>query len=185
MSDREWITDRLPTEADADEDGDVCVRNRPEAVPSGRPYFHWSMVLPGMAWCHTDIWEAPTKPALAAGQRWRRRDGEVVTITEHDTSNDTDYPFRAGGHWYRVDGTSCIDDSNADLVELIEPAAELEPVTTTRRFVSISRTDWTAEASDGYTLDAIADDGTAWWKHSYQAQWTQHTPLPDCEVPRF
>lgn len=48
-----------------------------------------------------------------------------------------------------------------------------------RRFVSISRTDWTAEESDGYSLDAIADDGTAWWKHSYQAQWTQHMPLPE------
>lgn len=81
MSNRKWITDRLPTAADADEDGDVTVQNRPKAEPSDAPYFEWELVLPGMAWCHTDIWEqenepvpAP-KPALAVGQRWRRRDG--------------------------------------------------------------------------------------------------------------
>jgi len=182
----EWITNRLPTEADADDDGDVTVQNRPETEPSAGPYFNWKLVVPGMAWTHTDTWVEPAEPvkqALAVGQQWRRRDGEVVTISTHDVSDYTGYPFCAGGHWYRVDGSSCINDSDADLVELIEPAAE--PATTLRRFVSISRTDWTAEESDGHTLDAIADDGTAWWKHSYQTQWTQHMPLPVHEMPRF
>lgn len=183
MSNRKWITDRLPTKADADEDGDVCVRNRPEAVPSGPPYFHWSMVLPGMTWCHTDIWEASAKPALAAGQRWRRRDGEVVTITEHDTINDNDYPFCAGDHWYHADGTSCIDDSGVDLVELIEPAAEPETVTTPRRFVSISRTVWMNQGvSQCHTIDAVADDGTAWWKVPGETEWQEMPALPAREV---
>jgi len=176
----EWITNRLPTEADADDDGDVTVQNRPETEPSAGSYFNWKMVVPGMAWTHSDFWVEPQKPALAVGQQWRRRDGVVVTISRYDVSHDL---FYAGGHWHRVDGSSCINHSDADLVELIEPAAELEPAHMPRRFVSISRTDWTAEESDGHTLDAIADDGTAWWKHSYQSQWTQHPPLPSIEVP--
>lgn len=147
MSDREWITDRLPTEADADEDGDVTVQNRLDVEPSAGVYFIWSMVRPGMAWTHTDIWEAPTKSVLAVGQRWRRLDGKVVKITSYDTSMSMTCPFIAEGFLYAPDG-SAPGASDFDLVELIEPAAEHTP----RRFVSISRT-------DGHTLDAIADDG--------------------------
>ena len=51
-----------------------------------------------------------------------------------------------------------------------------------RRFVSISRTVHIA----GHTLDAIADDGTAWWKalgSDDQTEWQQLSPLPARELP--
>ena len=115
MSD--WITDRLPTEADADRDGEVAVKQRPASA--SHPYFHWSSVKPGMAWRRTDYWVAP------------------------------------------------------------EPAV---PATQPRRFVSISRTVQPA----GHTLDAIADDGTAWWKvlgSDDQTDWHQLSPLPAREFP--
>jgi hypothetical protein len=184
----DWITDRLPTADDADEDGNVCVRNRPEAVP-WCAYFHWSMVLPGMAWCHTDTWEAPAKPALAVGQRWRRRDGAMVTIEHYNPNVSTTCPFGADGFVYAPDGTAP-GAPDADLVELIEPAAEPaaepEPVTTPRRFVSISRTVWLDQGGIQYDyIDAVADDGTAWWMGPDETEWQQAPALPAREVPRF
>jgi len=45
---------------------------------------------------------------------------------------------------------------------------------TPRRFVSINRT----YHDLGQTIDAIADDGTAWWMLASQGQWIQLPPLP-------
>ena len=44
-----------------------------------------------------------------------------------------------------------------------------------RRIVSISRTVYGAT----HTIDAVADDGTAWWKVPGGATWTQLPALPD------
>jgi hypothetical protein len=57
MSNAEWITDRLPTEADGDQDGDVRM------VRCGVYYLaHWSYVGSGAPWQHTSCWEPPTEP---------------------------------------------------------------------------------------------------------------------------
>ena len=49
-----------------------------------------------------------------------------------------------------------------------------------RRFVSLART---LLPDGGHTLDAIADDGTAWWLivgvEGAPEGWTQLHPLPD------
>lgn len=58
------------------------------------------------------------------------------------------------------------------------PAA---PTTEPRRFVSISRT---IVSDEDHILDAIADDGTAWFFHGARfSTWMQLRPLPDYEVP--
>ncbi len=58
---QEWITDRLPTEADGDIDGEVRMMLRPNV--SGAKYFaHWSCVGAGAFWQHTSCWEPPTEP---------------------------------------------------------------------------------------------------------------------------
>jgi hypothetical protein len=57
----EWITDRLPTEADGDRDGDVWMRH----VSSSEHNFfaHWSHVGPGAPWQRTTHWKKPpTEP---------------------------------------------------------------------------------------------------------------------------
>jgi len=47
----EWITDRLPTEADADEDGDVRVPRRHALGPEeGWWYQHHTLIVPGQPW---------------------------------------------------------------------------------------------------------------------------------------
>jgi hypothetical protein len=45
----EWITDRLPTAADADSDGDVNVPWRVDQHPSTN-YQHYTLVVPGQPW---------------------------------------------------------------------------------------------------------------------------------------
>jgi hypothetical protein len=60
MSNAEWITDRLPTEADGDMDGDVLMRRRPAF--SEYNYAHWSHIGLGAPWQRTDYWEPPTEP---------------------------------------------------------------------------------------------------------------------------
>lgn len=62
------------------------------------------------------------------------------------------------------------------------PAAEPAPtVTEPRRFVSISRT---ILGDEDHILDAIADDGTAWFLHASRfCTWMPMKPLPDYEVP--
>ena len=122
MSD--WIIDRPPTEADADCDGDVAVKQRPGS--DAFAYFHWSFVKPGMVWGRTSYWSAP-EPAARAVQSRR----------------------------------------------FVARAMQ------SRRFVSISRT----VHDHGHTLDAIADDGTAWWKVADHTEWRQMSPLPARELP--
>lgn len=72
-----------------------------------------------------------------------------------------------------------------------EPEPQPAPASPARRFVSISRT--ILECGD-HILDAIDDEGIAWWKRldtsphhpafpMPQPEWHRMTPLPDREVP--
>lgn len=59
-----WITDRLPTRADADEWGLVLVRHL--GLKSSQVIAHWSN-LAGAEWRHTSDWTPPTpEPTPAA-----------------------------------------------------------------------------------------------------------------------
>jgi uncharacterized protein YceH (UPF0502 family) len=57
---QQWITDRLPTRADGDQDGEVRLRSRPGS--SEYNFAHWSYVGPGAPWQHTSYWKPPTEP---------------------------------------------------------------------------------------------------------------------------
>ena len=108
-----WITDRLPTEADGDHDGDVI-----GLLPGGLTWYviHWSEIGPYQPWL----------------------------------------PFTP-------------------------PGATPEPAvpTSQRRIVSITRT---VQETGHHTIDAVADDGTAWWKVPGDVEWTQLPALPKREV---
>jgi hypothetical protein len=59
---QEWITDRPPTEADGDMDGDVRMVPRPN-VSNTWCLAHWSCVGAGAFWQHTNtFWRPPTEP---------------------------------------------------------------------------------------------------------------------------
>jgi hypothetical protein len=63
----EWITDRLPTEADGDMDGNVWMRH--VSSPEHNFFAHWSHVGPGAPWRRTIYWKPPTEPTPAEPDR--------------------------------------------------------------------------------------------------------------------
>lgn len=61
----------------------------------------------------------------------------------------------------------------------MNPDSTATQIPTRRRFVSITRT--VHPSGDGYNLDAVANDGTAWhrrWSPYIATGWEQHPPLP-------
>ena len=70
-----WITDRLPTEADADDDGDVLVLSN-----SGKTWYatDWEVVRPGQSWLPF-IPPTGSRPSVPTSQPRR-----IVSITESE-----------------------------------------------------------------------------------------------------
>lgn len=66
MSAPEWITDRLPTEADGDADGEVVVLGSSECGDNYYVYSHWTLVRPGEGWYVVSNEE----PELTQRPRW-------------------------------------------------------------------------------------------------------------------
>jgi hypothetical protein len=161
----EWITHRLPTKADGDGEGDVRVPRDSEGTAWW--FQHYSLIVPGQPWWSHRIperVEVEPAPALvvAVGQQWRRRNGEVVTITQLDPG--TDFPICVGyGCWHRADGTICLDHADHDLIELVSGPAPAP----TRKVVQIA-----AAEND---VCALCDDGTVW---SYCSDWAQLPAIP-------
>ena len=176
MTTNDWIADRRPTEADGDSDGDVRARRNPD--DSDYSYLHWSYVGEATPWKHCAYWQpptTPTKPALAVGQRWRRRDGEVVTVRLN-----SDGSFKADGWGYMPDGTAPFPNSPDLRLELIE----LLPTPAPRKFKETPKRTVT---DFGHTIDAIDDDGVAWWMvigpdDCSDTEWHQLLPLPAKEA---
>jgi hypothetical protein len=176
----EWITDRLPTVADAD-GYLVQVPQSPDSHQGGKCWQHYSLIIPGQPWWSPRVPErvevepapAPTL-SFAVGQQWRNRNGQVVTITEIDHHANTAIPILAdNGFWYRADGTSCINHSEDDLIELVsgpEPAPAPAP---TRKVVQIAV---------GVELLALCDDGTMWAISKPGGPWTQIRAIPQPEA---
>ena len=54
MTDTDWITDRLPTEADADGHGEVLAQDEPWGS-----FTEWEAVTTGTPWRHTSTWRSP------------------------------------------------------------------------------------------------------------------------------
>ena len=99
----EWITGRLPTAADADEDGDVRVRYETGGAPENGVFAHYSVIVPGQPWWSRNAAAQPTPPPApaptrvvtamtAAGPRFYAacNDGTIWTMGN------------LGGEWYPI-----------------------------------------------------------------------------------
>ena len=65
-----WITDRLPTAADADQDGEVCIVTGPgRNGDDDWAFVHWSYVGQRAPWKHTGDWQPPTQLASSESER--------------------------------------------------------------------------------------------------------------------
>ena len=90
-----WITHRLPTEADADHDGEIIIPRRPGNPPNPLCdcFQHYSLVLPGQPWwslkLSTPIQQsAPTTTTRKAIQITSCVDGNTGQGLLHALCND-------------------------------------------------------------------------------------------------
>jgi len=66
----QWITDRLPTKADGDMDGDVRMSSRPTcSIGHNFVLVHWSYVGPSAPWQHTSYWKPSAEPETTEPDR--------------------------------------------------------------------------------------------------------------------
>ena len=72
----EWITDRLPTEADVDSDGDVVIKFAQDSEPEEGTYAHFTVVVPGQPWWSRRAAARGAHPAPAPAPATAR----VVTV---------------------------------------------------------------------------------------------------------
>ena len=65
MTDTDWITDRPPTEADADEHGEVLAQmpSRMKPGETWSAFTEWEQIPAGTPWRHTSMWGATPDPA--------------------------------------------------------------------------------------------------------------------------
>jgi hypothetical protein len=174
----DWITDRLPTEPDANAGGDVRV---PRDSEGDEWWFqHYSLVVPGQPWWSEKAAQrvepapAPTL-SLAVGQQWRRRDGKVVVIDRinRDHRWGETHPFWAGGYSYTEKGACNALGEPGNSLDLIELVSGPEPAPAPTREVVLI-------AAAGSELYALCDDVTIWILG--HPGWTQLPAIPQPEA---
>lgn len=90
-----WITDRPPTEADGDEDGDVV------ALCDGRKGWyatHWESVYPGQPWLPFSPPGATPEPAAPTSQ-------PSIECDAHDADSVAAVADDGSAWWLSADGT--------------------------------------------------------------------------------
>jgi hypothetical protein len=89
----DWITNRLPTAADADHEGDGWLPEVPKALTgdcSENSWQHWSLVVPGQPWWSEKAAANPTPPATSPAPAPTRK---VVQIAVESPATEGDYAY--------------------------------------------------------------------------------------------
>ena len=93
---QDWIKDRPPTFEDGDDEGDVYI-NYVESPEGNFSACHWSMVMIGAYWRHTESWVAPTHVSSQEGWITDRppchqdADSEGLILTQDENSKTPQY----------------------------------------------------------------------------------------------
>lgn len=192
----DWITNRPPTEADADKFGNVIICITPRLCKDLSRFEKWHDITLGWPWRHTSLWTpqapapepTPAAPEFKVGQVWRNRDGQTSRIIWIE-DGDTKFPIMTnlictdlkGGYWHWSNGKSCLSDGDQDherdLVELIsDNPPQPEPVVTALTPAAPEPEPEKAtrgflafsrvEYSNGFVDSAVGTDRTAWVRHS-------------------
>jgi hypothetical protein len=184
----DWITDRLPTQTDADIDGDVLIPGE----YNDECFVEWATVHDGEPWQQPDRYEQIKDNTIE--DRWITSRQPLESDGNKDGAvHVRKYPNKSWGvniHWSYV-GPGVPWEHTRDYEGVIEPIPfealpediPEEPVleknesTPSRTFFSIKRT-----YVNGHFFDAIASDGTAWWRYAdglgSNTYWIRHPPLP-------
>lgn len=101
MTDTDWITDRLPTEADADEHGEVLAQLPFGLSPAATwsTTLEWDEVPTGAPWRHTSIWGAtPTTTIPRLFTSITHTDDRYLALADDGTAW-----FNFGNGWMQLD----------------------------------------------------------------------------------
>jgi hypothetical protein len=107
----EWITDRLPTATDGDEEGDVCIVTGPgRDGEEDYGFIHWSYVGARAPWRHSRDWEPPDEPEH---QACRLLEPAKADATEASMVNCHWYgpppsPYTSTSDWFKKEGSKGI-----------------------------------------------------------------------------
>jgi len=102
----QWITNRLPTMEDADEDGEVMVKTARVQSPADGDFAHYSVVVPGQPWWSRKarfrqmIHAAPPAPAPTRVVTALASDAEFGTIAA--CNDGTIWNIGSGPEWTRL-----------------------------------------------------------------------------------
>lgn len=190
----DWITDRLPTEADADENGDVYVCTSPQLNKELFDCENWHDVTLGWPWRHTDLWTPPTPapeptPAAPELEPEAKPGGWITrppTLEDADCNGNVEYSYLCALsgikneyiNWRLLTLTFGSVWRHTSLWKPPTPAApepKPEAEKAARGFAQII---WHPENQEQI---AIATDGTAWRRFVVCGDWEnweQVTPLP-------
>ena len=102
----------------------------------------------------------------------------LPTETDGDAKGEVIALTIGGKRWYKNPWDRI--EPGQPWLPFIPPYA---PTNQRRRIISIIRTVWMDQGgSQSHTIDAVADDGTAWWMVPGEVEWSQLPALPDREV---
>ena len=161
-----FITDRLPTEADADCDGDVRL-----AHDESYTLVKWQFIASGAPWTHTERWrEVNTPQPVLSG--WIN---DRLPCPE-DADNDGDVLVPVGdfeGEQWGEQWTNWENIKEGDTWRHNTGGIVIGPVKP-RTFASVI-----PRPGGEDCLIAVANDGTAWKMSTYTSEWSQLPALPN------
>ena len=170
----DWITHRLPTAADAGDDGDVQIPETPNEPPSEDltcNWQHWSLVVPGQPWWSVKA-AANASPAPAPFHP------EPFDVRRFSTDAR---PFIRGNGFDGLELGENLEEANKFISWINARLSLLAPASApTRKVVQIAVTPNTPEKKT--TLYALCSDSTIWWISDCSAFWTQIPPIPQPEA---
>ena len=108
-----FITDRLPTADDGDNDGDVCIERRPGQGNTDPAMIHWSYVKEGTPWRHTACWR-PRRELPGVNGQWIRANAVKPTATDADKDGHVQVYRESSDscvHWYNWHSWDNLDNS--------------------------------------------------------------------------
>jgi hypothetical protein len=161
-----WIVDRLPTNADADKDGDVLVCTTPRLSLEDMEYEKWHDVTHGWPWRPTKYWTPPIPEPTPAAPEPELEPKPEPQLREDYTTCLNCYVV------YKSSKSRC---PNCGYGFVPEP----EPEKATRGFLEFTRVRY----QDGFIDCAIGTDHTAFIRFSAvrcfsEPDWVQVRPLP-------
>jgi hypothetical protein len=173
----DWITHRLPTEADADDDGDVKVPYSIETLTKGPGYsynyLHYSIAVPGQPWWSEEA-AANASPAPAPSHP------EPFDVRRFSTDAR---PFIRGNGFDGLELGENLEEANKFISWINARLSLLAPASApTRKVVQIAIESPPTEDNHSYIYALCNDSTIHFHAPGTDAPWQQLPPIPQPEA---